>query len=52
MQDLQQFTAEMRAYFESLPADLQNTVLYSRQPFADLQALQAYAQADLQLYEG
>ena len=51
MQDLQKFDELMRAYFYTLPADIQNTVLYSDLVLTDLDGLETFAENMMKLYE-
>lgn len=52
MQDLECFDPRMREYFKTLPADVQNTVLYSRSRVENLDGLKALAEKTIRLYEG
>ena len=52
MQNLDCFDERMRKYFETLPADVQNTVLYSRSRVEDFEGLRELAEKTIRLYEG
>ena len=52
MQDLNCFDQRMLDYFKTLPADVQNTVLYSQSRVENLDGLKDLAEKTIRLYEG
>ena len=51
MQDLDCFDERMQEYFKKLPADVQNTVLYSRSRVENFDSLKNLAEKTIRLYE-